>query len=170
MCAECPQAQANQGREHPDDWYSRGAVAGLWRAVRHGDPVSCHVTEADRNVYRVTEEQAAAGFVVPPEQAQRRECSGVAVALRRELTRLDDAGSFEEYSRRWPAGLTRDALAIAAARVRGAHRPELRATDVEETAVVDIPTWGLSPREYLTDRELNGLGDVLGRLLGGSRA
>ncbi len=50
MCAECPQAQANQGRDHPDDWYSREAVAGLWRGVRSGSRVSCHVTEADRAV------------------------------------------------------------------------------------------------------------------------
>lgn len=155
MCAECPQARANQGRDHPDGWYGREQVAGLWRSVREGSPVSCHITEADRNVYRVTDEHAAAGFVVPPEQAQRRECSGVAVALRRELSRLVDAGSFEEYRRRWPAGLTREALTLAAARAAGERGPELRAPAVDEAAVVDVPADDVPAAVYLTDRELS---------------
>lgn len=167
LCAECPQAQANLERDHPDDWYSREAVAGLWRGVRNGSPVSCHVTESDRDVYRMTDEHATAGYVVPSGKAQRRECSGVAVALRRELIRLKEAGSVEAYRRRWPAGLSREALTVAAARFAGKRGPALRAPSVDEAAVVDVPSWGLSAQEYLTERELGALESVLNRLTGG---
>lgn len=123
-CQECPFRKSNSGREHPTNGYKDANFTKDWREIRDGSFFACHVFAPDLHPY--SDEAAAAGYVAPVETGSRPECAGAAIAMQREFDAAANYPSFDDYIRARPAGLTRRALGILAARKRGDMEPAFR--------------------------------------------
>ena len=148
-CHECPWRVSNQGLPVPEKYdgaYGRTERANQWSAVRDGGYQSvCHLSLGDREMFPHggDPEWIAAGYQAVPEHAQRRECAGAVAAAMREMRLLAEAGSWEEYHRRRPQGLTREAAGLWLLRMRGEAlpgRPPLREVDVDLAEIIDPAT------------------------------
>jgi len=167
MCAECPWAKANDGREHPYGWYGREGHLTHLRILRSAKLEACHVTAPDRDVYAFDSVLEDAGFVCPPRNASMRECSGAAVVQLRELRLFEELGSHEAYQKARPAGLPLEALERVRARRDGQAQPPLRAPDIADEDVTDAVTLpGLSLLDYATTEQVNEMQAMLTRMLG----
>lgn len=114
-CPACPWRLANQGKPHPDHWYTKVNLRRLWGGLRRGEMMSCHPTDPR---LELSDKAQADGYSTAPEHAQVRECVGAHVLTQREFMRFqEDAGAdFRLYWRLNPRGLTRNGLAALMAR------------------------------------------------------
>jgi hypothetical protein len=140
-CVHCPWRLSNQGKPHPDGWYTRGNLARLWSGLRHGEAMSCHPTDPG-NV--VSEAAQAAGYRPAPPGTEPQECRGAVILQQREMHLLCDDGAYannvKAYRKGRPAGLLRDGISVIAARLvfggvpflggRKMARPNLNHPDV----------------------------------------
>lgn len=44
-CAQCPWRTSNQGKRHPDGWYTKANLRRLWAGLRRGERMTCHPTD-----------------------------------------------------------------------------------------------------------------------------
>lgn len=102
-CLPCPWRLANQGRRHPDGWYTARNLARLWAGLRRGEDMSCHPTDW-RN--EISDAAAAAGYRPAPDTAQIRECVGAHILKQREFMLAQGAPTPGDYMRGRPKGLT----------------------------------------------------------------
>jgi hypothetical protein len=123
-CPHCPWRTANRGRKtkHKVDgpkggygWFSAKNRQRLWAALKRGEAMICHPTDASDPRYGA------------PEHAQARECAGALILQQRELMVLDKmflAAKAEgvpekdvyktvwrRYRKERPGGLTREGAA-----------------------------------------------------------
>lgn len=102
-CAQCPWRLDNQGKRHPDGWYSIKNLRRLWAGLRSGERMTCHPTDPCNPV--------PVGHRAAPESATTRECAGAQILIQRELDRVQDVlrakGEFSEYKAANPRGLTK---------------------------------------------------------------
>jgi len=107
-CAQCPWKLENQGTRHPGGWYTKANLRRLWGGLRRGERMTCHPTDPDNAV-------ECECHTAPPPGTVTRECAGSIIVLQRELQRLNDVvmagGSFADYRRANPKGLTREGAA-----------------------------------------------------------
>lgn len=137
-CPPCPWRTSNRGKEHPDGWFDPENLERLWKGIRDGEPMSCHLTDPN-NV--VTEAAQAAGYRPAPAGAKTLECIGAIVAAQRELQIIetDYAGDWKAYHRDRPNGLTKMGAAEIAWRLiaggsplaKRMPRPDLNHPDLE---------------------------------------
>lgn len=109
-CKACPWRLSNQGKRHPDGWYTKRNLARLWAGLRRGENMSCHPTDPNN---LVSEQARARGYRPAPDHAEVRECVGSLVLRQREVTLLDrdHKGDPARYRTARPRGLTRDGIA-----------------------------------------------------------
>lgn len=105
-CPHCPWREANQGKPHPDSWYTKTNLRRLWAGLRRGEDMSCHPTDPGNPV---SDAAAAKGYKPAPAHAEMRECAGALILKQREFMRLqDDYGSdITHYLRNRTRGLTK---------------------------------------------------------------
>ncbi len=115
-CVTCPWRTANQGKRHPDGWYTKTNRARLWSGLRNGQGMSCHPTDPD-NI--VSEKAQAAGYRPAPPGTTTLECRGGAVLQQREVHLLQEeyGGDFRAYHKARPSGLTKYGLAMMVRRL-----------------------------------------------------
>lgn len=108
-CQACPWRLANQGKRHPDGWYTKANLQRLWAGLRRGEDMSCHPTDPANEV---SEAAQAAGYRPAPEHAKTRECVGAAILKGREamVLQTDYDSDITRYRRGRPRGLTRDGV------------------------------------------------------------
>lgn len=108
-CVHCPWRPSNQGKRHPDGWYTKANLASLWARLRRGDQMSCHPTDPGNPV---SERAQAAGYRSAPAGSKVRECTGALIVAQREFMILQDGmgADLRRYRRERPKGLTRDGI------------------------------------------------------------
>lgn len=117
-CAACPWRLSNQGKRHPNGWYTKANLRRLWKGLRRGEPMSCHPTDPHNPV---TPEDEAAGHKPAPEGMEPRECAGSLIVCQREAVIFDAIAKEPEvdatksglraYRERRKGGMTREGLA-----------------------------------------------------------
>lgn len=115
-CRACPWRLSNQGKPHPDGWYTKKNLMRLWAGLRRGERMSCHPTDPENPV---SEQAQARGYRPAPDHADTRECMGSLVLTQREVMLLDrEHGADPRRDRRARTrGLTRDGIASLIERV-----------------------------------------------------
>lgn len=105
-CQACPWRESNQGKRHPDGWYTKANLARLWAKLRKGENMACHPTDRGNPV---SDRALAAGYRPAGEHAQARECMGSVILQQREFVYLQgDCGvDLKLYRREHPRGLTK---------------------------------------------------------------
>ena len=146
-CAECPWRTKNQGKRHPDGWYSRANLKRLWNKLRRGEMMSCHPTDP-RNP--VSDKALAGGSIKAKEGAQVRECAGALILQQRELMiyqevahqhENDPQQSMPAYRQARPRGLTKDGFQAMIERylvggsVMGGGKPVMHTPDLNNAEV-----------------------------------
>lgn len=106
-CKDCPWRLSNQGKRHPDGWYTKRNLTRLWALLRTGETMSCHPTDPGNPV---SEAAQAAGYRPAPSYSKPRECTGALVLVQREVMVMQDHGSVAEYRRARPRGLRTSAF------------------------------------------------------------
>lgn len=108
------------------------------------------------------------GYIVPPANAQPRECGGSVAAGLRELESLAEAGSWEEYHRRRPHGLTREGAAMWTQRLDGeqvAGAPPLRSVSLDGDDIIDpAVTEGMDALDLMLPAARQSFGRTLEKL------
>lgn len=114
-CKACPWRLTNQGKRHPDGWYTKANLARLWARLRRGEDMSCHPTDPNNPV---SEQAQTQGYRPAPDHARIRECTGSLILRQREVVLLDTtfAANPTAYRRARPFGLTRDGIAAVITR------------------------------------------------------
>lgn len=111
-CGACPWRLANQGVPHPGGWYTKANLRRLWNGLRRGVRMSCHPTDPD-----MTWSDCSCHEPPPPGTATR-ECAGALILIQREMAHLqvvlEAGGSFADYQREHPMGLTKRGAATHA--------------------------------------------------------
>lgn len=106
-CQACPWRISNQGKRHPGGWYTKKNLARLWAGMRRGERMTCHPTDETNPL--------PPGFDPVPEHVEVHECAGALVLKQREFMRAQEVvlrtGSFAEYRRASPRGITQDGMA-----------------------------------------------------------
>lgn len=137
-CVHCPWRTSNQGKRHPDGWYTAANLRRLWAQLRRGELMSCHPTDPGNPV---SERAQAVGYRPAPEHSQVRECTGALVIQQREFMLLQDGynADLKRYRRERPKGMTKEGLwslierAVFGGTPIGGHamaRPDLNQPDV----------------------------------------
>lgn len=109
-CAQCPWRLSNQGRRHPDGWYTKANLRRLWSKLRRGERMTCHPTDPTNPV--------PPGGKHVAEEVTTHECTGATILQEREVVRFqtiakEDPGrtdALREYKRRHPHGMSRVGL------------------------------------------------------------
>lgn len=119
-CKDCPWRTANQGKRHPDGWYTVKNLRRLWTGIKDGEAQSCHPTDPNNEVSPAAQ---AAGYRPAPEGSAVLECRGAVILAQREMMLLshrygDDVSA---YRRARPRGLTRRGIAAVAMRIAFGH-------------------------------------------------
>lgn len=104
-CAHCPWRTENQGKPHPDGWYTTANRDRLWAKLRRGESMSCHPTDPTNPV---SEKALAAGAIVAKEGATPRECAGALILQQREIMVYQDDP--KGYAKARSRGLTKAGL------------------------------------------------------------
>jgi hypothetical protein len=112
-CRGCPWFAENHGKPHPDGWYTKRNLAGLWKGLRRGESMSCHPTDPTNPV---SDKAQAKGYRPAPDGAKVRRCAGAEILQQRELQIVNDlarteAKALQAYRRLRPGGLTADGIA-----------------------------------------------------------
>lgn len=137
-CKACPWRLANQGKRHPDGWYTKANLRRLWAGLRRGEDMSCHPTDPANPVSDQAREQ---GYREAPAHSDVRECVGSVLLRQREMVLLDRNydNDMASYRSRRPRGLTKEGIAAVALRAAlggtilgGARmpRPDLNDTEI----------------------------------------
>ncbi len=108
-CLHCPWRPSNQGKRHPDGWYTKANLQRLWAQLRRGELMSCHPTDPGNPVSDAAQK---AGYRPAPAHSRVRECTGALVIQQREFMLLQDRynANLGIYRRERPRGLTRDGI------------------------------------------------------------
>lgn len=106
-CVSCPWRLKNQGKPHPDGWFTAANLKRLWAKLRHGEMMSCHRTDPNNPVPE--------GQQPVPEGTTTHECAGALTLQQRELMNFQDIAKVEKkalkvYKQQHPQGMTRDGL------------------------------------------------------------
>lgn len=114
-CKACPWRAANQGKRHPDGWYTRANLRRLWTGMKTGEGMTCHPTDPNNEV---SEKAQGAGYKAAPEHAKVAECAGVTILKQREYMRFQDDhdGDYRAYRAVEGPRMTREGLFVAAMR------------------------------------------------------
>jgi len=103
-CSSCPWRKSNQGKPHPDGWYSRKNLQRLWSGLRTSAApgMTCHPTDVNNPVPE--------GHKCPKEGTKPQECAGALLLVTRELKLFekDPKGYRKARGRR---GLSKEGLA-----------------------------------------------------------
>jgi hypothetical protein len=131
-CIHCPWRVSNQGKRHPDGWYTKANLRRLWARLRTGDGMSCHPTDPGNPV---SDAAAAAGYRAASVDARPRECRGAAILVQREFEYLQaDCGvNIRRYQREHPRGLTRDGIAMVVNRAMFGGVADMLATASDDS-------------------------------------
>lgn len=136
-CSACPWRRSNQGKPHPDGWYTKKNLTRLWAGLRSADApgMSCHPTDSDNPVPE--------GHATVPEGVEKRECAGSLLIVQRELKRFE--ADPEGYTKgRRTRKLTRAGLAywgLSRAVFGGTPLGGLAMTAIDEDPDVGVPWW-----------------------------
>lgn len=105
-CPTCPWRITNQGKRHPDGWYTKANLNRLWAGLRNGYGMTCHPTDPGNEV---SERAQAAGYRPAPPGTEPLECRGALILQQREVHLLTHqfAGDQRAYRTARPRGLTR---------------------------------------------------------------
>lgn len=122
-CAACPWRRSNQGKRHPDGWFSKKNLRRLWARLRRGESMTCHPTDPNNPV--------PPGFTPAPAGAKTAECTGALILQQREVMNFQAViaedpnrrDALREYRRRHPAGMSREGLAEVVSRAVFAGTP-----------------------------------------------
>lgn len=106
-CSDCPWRKSNQGRRHPDGWFSQKNLQRLWAGLRSGAApgMTCHPTHP-----KVEAPDGSVNFLEHGEKTQ--ECYGALLLVQRELRLIEKLDpkhkphTFKAYRRLRPRGLT----------------------------------------------------------------
>lgn len=141
-CMECPWRTANQGKKHPDGWYTKKNLQRLWAKMRRGDAMTCHPTDPRTPLHGKVRAKV-----------QTRECSGIIVLVGREyklyerLAAVEGATieeAFTKYRTTRPFGLTRMGLVNYAMRVAFPGTPVIGGKELPKQDIND-PDIGYPP-------------------------
>jgi hypothetical protein len=104
-CDSCPWRVRNQGKKHPEDWYTKANLRFLWSKLRMGDKMSCHKTDSRMEGV--------------PETAHIKECSGGAILQQREFMRLQRGivegnrrETLKQYRLKHPRGISKQCVEV----------------------------------------------------------
>jgi hypothetical protein len=177
-CPECPWRVSNQGLPVPDKdqyegMFDRPVRVEFWSGIRSTVPTIgiCHMSSVDPvNPHGADPDWVAMGYQAVPPHARARECGGHAAAGLRELRRITEAGSWEEYQRLFPHGFTREAAAFWQARLRGDRLPgfpPLRDVAVDDSEIIDpAAEEDLSALDLLTTAQMSALASIFEQIRG----
>lgn len=135
-CRDCPWRLANQGKRHPDGWYTKTNLRRLWTRLRDGDPMTCHPTDPENPVPE--------GWRSAPVDAKTRECAGALILQQREFMRWQDDcfGNLKVYRRLHVRGLTIEGIWAIASRavlhnvpILGVGGPEMSKPNLNDAEV-----------------------------------
>lgn len=107
-CAHCPWRRSNQGKPHPDGWYTKKNLRRLWAGLRSGEApgMTCHPTDPNNPVPE--------GTKPVPADVETRECYGALLLVARELRVVDQLekagvgrGLYAAYHQMRPRGFTK---------------------------------------------------------------
>lgn len=174
-CQECPWRVSNVDRPAPEpfeDSYTREHHLRCWRDFVNGGLSICHLTASSED-FPMGNDPAwiAGGYQAVPENARPRECAGSVAAALREVRTLVNAGSYEEYARRRPRGMTRATATLWVKRVQGAGSwPRLREPLISEAEIVDPGAFeDVDLLEVLKPEVVAALIETIDGLLDGAR-
>lgn len=125
-CAQCPWRISNQGKRHPDGWYTKKNLRRLWVGLRRGEQMTCHPTDPTNPI--------PDGARSVPEGTTTKLCAGAEVLVQREAQRCNDlmgaaidAGGegnlFKVYKDVHPKGLTKEGAYMVMMQIAGAIWP-----------------------------------------------
>lgn len=104
VCAACPWRLTNQGKRHPDGWYTKKNLRFLWSRLRRGEGMTCHPTDQTNPL--------PAGTRPVPDGIETRVCTGSLILQQREFMILQeyllDGRGMAAYRAHRPRGLTRE--------------------------------------------------------------
>lgn len=106
-CQYCPWRIANQGKRHPNGWYTKTNLRRLWAGLRTGEApgMTCHPTDPNNLVPDSWPVKPKAGVTTV-------ECSGALLLVQRELRLYErlvakyDRAATKRYRVLHPRGLT----------------------------------------------------------------
>jgi hypothetical protein len=104
-CSSCPWRTENQGKPHPDGWFTTKNRERLWAKMRRGESMSCHPTDPANPL------PPGAPAVTAPVTV---ECAGSLILVQREAVKLQafpGPYAFRLYRKAHPKGLTKDGVA-----------------------------------------------------------
>lgn len=103
-CGSCPWLTANHGRPHPDGWYTKKNRIRLWVGLRHGESMSCHLTDPNNPV--------PDGTKPVPDGTTTHECAGALILQQREIMKMQSMpGIPSTYFKKNRKGMTLRAIA-----------------------------------------------------------
>lgn len=144
-CKECPWRKSNNKMPHPFNIYEGTEIQRLWRDISHqGRPSGCHLFDP---AHQFNEQSAELGFVKPVNVGQRRECSGSAALIQRELRIAANYPNYQAYAAARPAGLKLKAFKILAKRLQGQALHPLTDPQVDQSLMND-------PLEFVDEQSL----------------
>jgi hypothetical protein len=94
-CAQCPWRKSNQGKSHPDGWYTKKNLQRLWAGMRTGEApgMTCHPTDPNNPTPK--------GWKDVPKEAETKECAGALLLVTRELKLLEkDVDGYRKMKRK----------------------------------------------------------------------
>lgn len=108
-CAQCPWRTENQGKRHPDGWYTKANRTRLWSKLRRGEAMTCHPTDPTNPIPE--------GARAVPDGTTTRECTGAIILQQREVMVVQDMEvDMKRYRRERPRGMTREGFGEILAR------------------------------------------------------
>lgn len=98
-CGSCPWLVSNQGKPHPDGWYTRANRRRLWSGLRQGEHMTCHSTDPDNP-------QPSDGSGKPiPEDTATRVCAGAHTLVIESLNAWNNEVTLKDRSRMTKLGM-----------------------------------------------------------------
>lgn len=145
-CGACPWRTSNQGRQHPNGWYTKRNLSRLWGGMRRGEAMTCHPTDPSNPM--------PDGWREVPADAVTRECAGYQTMILREWSIIERitllpgnmTHVLQLYRRLRPRGLTEIGVAALIERTMYAGTPlshhwhKLTSQDLDaEVSYPDLP-------------------------------
>ena len=148
-CVSCPWRVENQGKPHPDGWFTKANRTRLWAKLKRGDQMSCHRTDPSNPVPE--------GGRVVPEGTTPVECAGALILQQRELMQLQAVGDIRAYRRARPKGLTVEGIRVLLHRAMFGGVPmvggvPMAKPDLREPVAMDGLEWDPSVCDTVRER------------------
>lgn len=89
-CEQCPWRTSNQGKRHPNGFYTKANLRRLWNQIRGGGTAqSCHLTDPSHP------DHIAAGA---SPNAKAKECPGSVILILREIRKMSTGMTISDQS------------------------------------------------------------------------